>query len=281
VEHYVRRHRLSYVDDDSNCDARFARNRLRLQVWPGLLQAFPDAAHVLADAAAHAADAAACLAQLAELDRAAASTGAGGLRVPALLALGPARGRNLLRAWLHERLGQPAPAALVDRLCNELNVAGPARWDCGNGELRLYRGELHWVAKTAEPQPAVRGGAVLDWPLPGPGEFALPAPWGGLLLVRQVARNGVPASVLMELRLQSRCGGEQFQGKPGAVARALKKQYQAAGVPSWARSGPLLFAGDRLVFVPGLGLDARALAQAGEAQVAFEWNAGGSQIHQG
>ncbi|HET7794176.1 MAG TPA: tRNA lysidine(34) synthetase TilS, partial [Rhizobacter sp.] len=34
IEAYVRHHRLRYIDDDSNADARFARNRLRWQVWP-------------------------------------------------------------------------------------------------------------------------------------------------------------------------------------------------------------------------------------------------------
>ena len=35
---YVRRHRLTHIDDDSNADPRFARKRLRLTVWPSLRQ---------------------------------------------------------------------------------------------------------------------------------------------------------------------------------------------------------------------------------------------------
>jgi len=54
VEAYVRRHRISFVEDPSNEDPRYARNRLRLQVWPALLQAFPDAENVLAAAAVRA-----------------------------------------------------------------------------------------------------------------------------------------------------------------------------------------------------------------------------------
>jgi tRNA(Ile)-lysidine synthase len=45
------------------------------------------------------------------------------------------------------------------------------------------------------------------------------------------------------------------------MPRSLKKQYQAAGIAAWQREGPLLYAGELLVFVPGLGLDARACAQ--------------------
>ena len=36
IESYLRQHRLRWIDDDSNADRRFARNRLRLDVWPAL-----------------------------------------------------------------------------------------------------------------------------------------------------------------------------------------------------------------------------------------------------
>ena len=36
IDAYVRRHRLSYVDDPSNADRSLARNRLRHEVWPAL-----------------------------------------------------------------------------------------------------------------------------------------------------------------------------------------------------------------------------------------------------
>ncbi|MFG5408535.1 TilS substrate C-terminal domain-containing protein [Piscinibacter sakaiensis] len=65
--------------------------------------------------------------------------------------------------------------------------------------------------------------------------------------------------------------GPRGTGRPGRPPRALKKQYQAAGVAAAARHGPLLWAGADLLFVPGLGLDARALAAPGEPQVALDW----------
>lgn len=52
IEAYVRRHRLAWIDDDSNTDTRYARNRLRHEVWPTLLQAFPQAPQVLGTLAA-------------------------------------------------------------------------------------------------------------------------------------------------------------------------------------------------------------------------------------
>ncbi|MBU6259522.1 MAG: tRNA lysidine(34) synthetase TilS, partial [Burkholderiales bacterium] len=68
IEAYVRRHRLRHAEDPSNGDPRYARNRLRLQVWPALTAAFPEAEAALAAAAAQAQDAAALAAQLAAQD---------------------------------------------------------------------------------------------------------------------------------------------------------------------------------------------------------------------
>jgi tRNA(Ile)-lysidine synthase len=291
IEAYVRRHRLAWVEDDSNTDARFARNRLRTQVWPALQQAFPDAAHALGDAARWAQDAAACLAALAQADLAAVqepvaqAQGAPGLaggepgyalNIAALFELGAPRGRNALRAWLQSCLGHAAPAALVQRLWLELPQPGPARWPAGPpGELRRYRGRLRWAA-AAPPAPAeATPGPDLELQVMQPGTVPVPQ-WGGTLVVRPVQEGGVALAVLRQLRLRPRQGGEQFQCHAGSTPRSLKKQYQALGVPAWERGGPLVYGGGRLLFVPGLGIDARALAHHGEPQVALAWQQAGA-----
>jgi tRNA(Ile)-lysidine synthase len=74
------------------------------------------------------------------------------------------------------------------------------------------------------------------------------------------------------LRVTRRVGGERFVARPGAVARSLKKQFQSADVPSWCRDGPLLWSGERLLFVPGLGLDARAWAPPGGPGWSLRWH---------
>jgi tRNA(Ile)-lysidine synthase len=42
---------------------------------------------------------------------------------------------------------------------------------------------------------------------------------------------------------------------PGAPARTLKNLFQEAGVPAWQRDVPLIYLGERLLFVPNLGIN--------------------------
>ncbi|MGZ8260722.1 MAG: tRNA lysidine(34) synthetase TilS, partial [Caldimonas sp.] len=77
IEAYARRHRLRWIDDESNGDDRFARSRLRLRVWPSLAAAFGDAEATLAAAADRAAHAAAVLDEVAAIDVDAVSDDAG------------------------------------------------------------------------------------------------------------------------------------------------------------------------------------------------------------
>jgi tRNA(Ile)-lysidine synthase len=59
----------------------------------------------------------------------------------------------------------------------------------------------------------------------------------------------------------------------GRPPRSLKKQYQAAGLPAWQREGPLVFSEGQLLFVPGLGLDARMIGAPGAGLARLHWQA--------
>ena len=267
VAAYVRRHRLRHVEDDSNADPRFARNRLRLQVWPALEEAFPHADAALADTATWARQATACLADLAAIDLAIVAD-ADGLSIAAWLLLGEDRRANALRHWLHERFGRPAPASLVIRLLAELPRVRQGQWDGQGGSLRLYRGRLRWCIGEPAQEPSAPRCASLS--IGRAGRYALPD-WGGALRVVRVREGGVPLAWLARLELRERRGGEQFQAGICRPPRSLKKQYQAKAVPEWERDGPLVYSGGQLVFVPGLGLDARVIGLPGQTLVQLSW----------
>ena len=265
IDAYLRQHRLKHIDDDSNADPRFARSRLRLQVWPALSEAFPQAEAALATSARWAQEAHAALGELAGIDLAAVASD-DGIRVADWLALSTPRRSNVLRAWLKQAHGIGTPASLIARLLDELPTRRSARWPLEGAELRVHRGLLRCEPPAAESLQAPE--ALLS--IQRTGVHPLPG-WAGALHVEKVRDTGVPLAWLARLDLRERRGGEQFQAGIGRPPRSLKKQFQDAAVPMWERSGPLIYSGGQLVFVPGLGLDARVIGLPGQPLVSLRW----------
>lgn len=272
---YVRRHRLRHIEDESNADPRFARNRLRLDVWPALRGAFPQADAALAATAAWAHEARQCADELAALDLASVSS-AKGLDLAAWAGLSPARRSNALRGWLKAQTGGSASAPTVQRLLAELPGRSPAQWPLAGFTLRRYRGRLECRPETVAL--GLRSSAkVQTLHVLRAGTYEL-AGWRGRLRVQRVRDGGVAVSQGMSLRLVERGGGEQFQEAEGRPARSLKKQFQAHAVPAWQRTGPLVYHGEQLLYVPGLGIDARAVAGKHQPQWRLEWLPEGTPV---
>lgn len=270
IEAYVAAHGLRHVEDESNADARYARNRLRLRLWAALQAEFPQAERSLAQAAAWSQQALSLAEEIGAEDLQRWSSG-GALQRQALATLSPARASNLLRAWLQQALGQAAPASLVRRVLTEAQHADVAQWPLpGEAVLRLYRGLLRVDQTSASVQPT----QALEIDLSLPGRHVC-AGWGGVWLVRSVEQGGVSPELLRQAQLRPRAGREQFQAHARGVPRSLKKAWQSAGVDVAGRQGPLLFSGADLLWAPGLGFDARRLAAQGP-QLALDWLPGAS-----
>jgi tRNA(Ile)-lysidine synthase len=231
---------LRFVEDPSNQDPQWARNRLRESIWPVLVEAFPEAEAVLARAAQRCAQALETLEEGVEADRARCVLRANEqgrrwrLNEAAWRELSPARRSQVLR-WWWSSLGLAVPSSLVDRLAAE-----------------------EWPPRL-KPLPAAarEEGLLLQWTRAGTKRVQA---WGGRLALRR-APAGAPGA-LMELPctllLRARRGDDQFQTKPGATVRSLKKQFQSRGVAAWDRMGPVVAQADgTLLWVPGLGWDAR------------------------
>lgn len=291
IEAYVAEHGISHVDDDSNGDVRHARNRLRLQVWPALSTSFAQAEASLAQAASHQADVLDCLNdwladKLPQLTCASPASGADeastgvALVVQDWRALPDGQQRQILRAWFVQATGLTLPMSWVQRLHAQIRGAS-GRWCLRltgatgavfQGEVVFYRGLLKWHPLLASSLADVDGWPEDGWPLAIHGAGLVPVPQAqGDLVVKKVDEGGLPLSRLAHCALRRRVGSEQFQLALNRPARSLKKQFQGQAVPAWERQGPLLWSGDDLLFVPGLGIDARALAGPEEAQVMLSW----------
>lgn len=270
IRAYARAHKLSWIEDESNADPRFDRNFLRSEILPRLTQRFPAAAETLSRVALNHADAQSVLDEVAALDAQHAVTEEG-LDVTVLAGLSAARARNLLR-WFLEREG--LRSSNREQLEEALRQAVTARADAGlrirvgDGWLRRHRGRLRVEAD--RPQLAVM------WCVAWGGERELRLPAGlGSIRFEQVVGTGLSLAGLRAANVvvKARAGSERMRLAPGRPSRTLKNLLRESAVPAWERDRlPLLFAGDALVWAPGVGEDWRYAAVAGEAGVLPRWD---------
>jgi tRNA(Ile)-lysidine synthase len=57
-----------------------------------------------------------------------------------------------------------------------------------------------------------------------------------------------------QIILKERLGSEKIQIKPKTPRKTLKNLFQEADVPPWERQAPLLYIGDELIAVAGIGV---------------------------
>lgn len=297
LESYARVHRLRWIHDPSNDDPQLARNRLRLAVWPALSRAFPQAEAALAASARFQQQAAELIAEIAAADLPGLLGPHGGVLRERWLALSPARRRGVLAHWLDLEAPRAATRRLQQRLLDEWPSARPGSiWPVDGGWLLLHRGELRHCRAQPTAVADDPPGAPLPHrtpqclPLPAlpaselaavSGHWDLPA-FGGRLHWRRLGNAGssgegtrpepgLPLDALRGAELRARQGGERFQAGDAQPARSLKKQFQARGVHRLQRDGPLLWHGDRLLWVAALGPDARALSDGPGPRYALDW----------
>jgi len=254
---YARAAGLSWVEDESNTQDRFDRNFLRAEVAPRLDARFPAWRDNLGRFARHAASAGDLLLDLAHRDGVPVRPGE---PLPADLADRP-RQRNALRAFL-EVNGLPMPAeGHLDQMARQLFSArrdarvrvehGGAALVRHKGAIGIDRGEdpaMPWSAPWRGEAEVALGegrGAVRFHPAQGLGLAALPEPGSGW-------------------HFAPRRGGERIRLEASRPTRTVKNLLQEHGVPPWLRPRlPLLFHGEVLVWVPGVGVaaDYRALPE--------------------
>ncbi|SDA74796.1 tRNA(Ile)-lysidine synthase [Pseudomonas sp. NFACC15-1] len=253
LQAYATQQGLSWIDDPSNDDHRYARNYLRQRVFPVLAEHWPQASATLARSAAHMGEAQGLLDDLARIDLAQAATsdafdwlGLQSLVLAPLRALSPARQRNALSHWL-------APLTLLpdsdhwagwDSLRDAADDARPI-WRLAGGELHRAAGRVWWLSDhwlCSLPGPVDWADPALPLPLPGNGRVAL---------------IGQPPAGPLSVRYRQ--GGEVL-ALAGRGHRDLKRLLNEKGVPAFVRGRlPLLYQGERLLAVANLaGLDAQA-----------------------
>lgn len=262
---------LRWVEDESNADIAYDRNYLRHRVMPLLEQRFPGYRETFSRASRHLAESAQLSDDLALMDCAIAVVN-GNLQVDVLRSLSGARARNLLRYWLAES-GMPMSSAgrlenLLQQLCSARDDA-QVRIPMGSAVIRRYRGEVHIEEKIPV--------ALMESPLIWSLQDGLDLPGsGGRLVFERTTGQGLSLARLTAapVSIRLRQGGERLRPDCHRPTRSLKNLLQEAGVPPWQRQRlPLLFSGEQLVFVPGIGVDCEYQADDGEIGVVVKLEA--------
>jgi len=106
-----------FVEDPTNTDRRYTRNRIRALLLPAWEACFPGFRPMLARSARHAAQAQTLLDDLARIDM--AQTGEPPV-IQALQTLSRERQANVLRHWLRSSAGAVASTAQLDELLDQI-----------------------------------------------------------------------------------------------------------------------------------------------------------------
>jgi tRNA(Ile)-lysidine synthase len=285
LEAYARGEGIAWVEDESNLDARYARNALRHGVMPALAQAFPGFQQRLARSAAHMQSTQRLLDELAAQDLAVCLV-EDAVDLACLRTLSRDRINNLLRHWFGQRrIAMPSTAWLEEMLDQlfcaregaQLLVNHP---DC---EVRRHRDRLYLVphppelAGMRDPDDEgliVKHAQGFRWQ--GEASIAFPD-YGGVLMFERAGYGFDPAWLRAQpLEIDFRKGGEKLKLAPKRPTRSLKQLFQAAGVPAWERSRlPIVSTGFELLFAAGLGMDCHRLSE-GPDRIALRWVAAGA-----
>jgi tRNA(Ile)-lysidine synthase len=256
------------VIDPMNENLRFDRGYLRRRVWPLIESRWPGAAATLARTAGHAADAQDLLDRAAAADVGRLRDG-DALSVPGLRAMSAPERINALRFWLCDANVEPPTAARLNEALRQIFEAKADHlpsivW--GDHALRRYRQRVFLT--DAEP-PRLEG--TRHWRAAPDSRIDLGPNLGTLRWEQEI--GGIDAQRLPQtVIVRRRDGGEVLKPAVKAKSRSVQHLCQSQGVLPWMRDAlPLVFAGDALVAVADLWVDARWCAAPLEPGFALVW----------
>ena len=224
----ARQNKWTWIEDESNLDVSLTRNALRHEVLPRLRNTFPGFEAQLLQMKEP---------PLAKLRRE---------PIEAELLAGDA---SQVRAWLHTYDITPK-STVVEEIMRQATAREDAKVlvrVSSRASVRRFKGRCFIVPDTVR---------VLEHSL----QVGEPCrcTFGELTWVK--GKAGLPKDD--ELHIRTRKGGESFQLKDRRIK--LSKWFYDQGVPLWERDAwPLLYRDEKLVAVPGLGIDPAACSASG------------------
>ncbi len=264
IERYARSQRLKWVEDESNDDLRFSRNRVRHEVIPMLESLRPGFRHAAARSVELIAETVDVLRSVAEtdLERCRSEKDPRALNIFRLLELIPARQAWCLRAWFAQwGLKAPSKARLTEALrqIRETHSDDAFALRLGRKEVRRWGSNLVVRDAVNESRSDPDRDAMLVWT----GDDINLGIWGGTLKVIKCkgTEPGVSRLRLEEglLEVRSRRGGEKLKLWANRPTKTLKALYAEADIPAFDRADlPLIRLDGDVIFAAGLGMNLNA-----------------------
>ncbi|MXS83507.1 tRNA lysidine(34) synthetase TilS [Nitrosomonas oligotropha] len=270
IEAYAQKNQLTWINDESNNDTGFNRNFLRHEILPLLKKRYPSYPKTLLRTSRHLSEASSLLDELAAMDSENCVV-SGLLQVERIRTLSFPRAKNLLRYMLSQQGAVlPSTAKLEDIVNQLLSADSDNRLHIvfGHSEIRCFKGAVHILPK----QPSPQNPEQCAWQ----GESCLALRHlSGSIRFTHVKDQGISQQKLSNapVTVRSRQGGERFMPACNRPRRSLKNLLQEASIPPWQRNTlPLLFCGEQLVWVPGIGIDCEFQVKSGETGILPLWD---------
>jgi len=255
----------SHSSDPMNEDLRFDRVYLRKAVWPLLEKRWPGAESTLSRTALHMAETQQLLDMAAAAEVARLRDGEA-LSVPGLRALSRLKRVNAVRLWLREAgVEAPSTARLEEALRQVFDSHADQNPAIVWGEKALRRYRQRMFVTDAD---APRLSDAKNWAA-APGSLLELSPLSWILQAGGLDPAKLPAVVTVRRRE----GGEALRPARLAKTQTVQHLCQTWGVLPWMRDAlPLVYAGDMLIAVGDLWMDADWCAAADAPGLSIAWN---------
>jgi len=213
---YAKKYQLSWIEDESNRDTRFARNFLRQSILPLIAKRWPSVSATLSRAAKHCASQEKLLSDYIMDDlKTCAGHYQNTLSVQKIMQFNVERRQMIFRVWILSQQFKLPSEKKLNEITKSVLKAGVDRqpylsWD--QVEVRRYRDDLY-VMEKLKPHDAAK--------------------------VLSLDQNKT---------IRFRQGGEKIKLPGRTHHHSLKKILQAKGIPPWLRDRvPLVYENDELV----------------------------------
>ncbi|CAM8350460.1 MesJ tRNA(Ile)-lysidine synthase MesJ [Candidatus Methylopumilus universalis] len=257
IESYAKKHKLKWIEDESNQNIDFDRNFIRSKILPILKKRFNHIVKVISRSSSHLAEAQHLLDDLAQIDLKSylkSDNYKHKLKVKALDKLSLSRAKNVLRYWLEINAQLMPSKDLLDELLRQVLTAKKDAtikiYLSKFYEIRRYQDEIYIVPKNKNIQKKYE----IIWS----GESEIILPNGQKLTFKKVKGRGIHLKFLRDqkLKIRNRQGGESFKPDSKRPTKKIKQLLQESDLPPWERENlPLIFVGNELAALPNFGVD--------------------------